>query len=221
MNKFLLILVLAATLPLTGCFEILEEVDLNDDGSGTLSLTINLSESKANLANYMKMKEVQGIRVPTQQEIEAEIGKIKKALASAKGISNVVAASDFEDFIFNIKGDFTNVKDLNNAINFVADAINRTPFETIKLDNYDYTTKAFRRYFNYPVTLLDYDQLPTMQRYMLETARIVSVYRFQKPIRTYTNEQAQVSASKKAIKLEQSVGALIKGDATIANSVIF
>ncbi|MCB0677201.1 MAG: hypothetical protein KDC30_10965, partial [Saprospiraceae bacterium] len=117
--------------------------------------------------------------------------------------------------------DFTNVKDLNNAINFVADAINRTPFETIKLDNYDYTTKAFRRYFNYPVTLLDYDQLPTMQRYMLETARIVSVYRFQKPIRTYTNEQAQVSASKKAIKLEQSVGALIKGDATIANSVIF
>ena len=221
MNKFLLILVLAATLPLTGCFEILEEVDLNDDGSGTLSLTINLSESKANLANYMKMKEVQGIRVPTQQEIEAEIGKIKKALASANGISNVVAASDFEDFIFNIKGDFTNVKDLNNAINFVADAINRTPFETIKLDNYDYTTKAFRRYFNYPVTLLDYDQLPTMQRYMLETARIVSVYRFQKPIRTYTNEQAQVSASKKAIKLEQSVGALIKGDATIANSVIF
>ena len=90
----------------TGCFEIREEVNMNSDGSGQLTLTVNMSESKTNLASYMKMDEVQGMEVPTKEEIEAEIERVKRALANSKGISNVSSSSDFENFIFKIKGDF-------------------------------------------------------------------------------------------------------------------
>ncbi|MCB0642536.1 MAG: hypothetical protein KDC44_12895 [Phaeodactylibacter sp.] len=205
----------------TGCFEIREEVDMNSDGSGRLTLTVNMSESKTNLASYMKMEEVQGVKVPTKEDILQEINRVKKALANSQGITNVSSSADFDNFIFKIMGDFDKVENLNNAINNVAQSVNRTPFETMKLDNFDYTTRSFRRYFNYPVSLIDYEELPMSQQYVLESARMVSLYRFERPIRTFTNEKAELAPDKKMIRLENSLGSIIKGQATPANSIIF
>ena len=222
MHKYFTLLLLACIALLgTGCFEILEEVDLNDDGSGRVKITANLSESSTNLSNYMKMGEVDGFKVPSKSKIEQDLAKLQKALAAAEGISNVQSSSNFEDFIFEVSADFEDVQLLNKAINSVADAMNPTPFEIVKLDNFDYTTRVFRRYFNYPVSLIEFDQLTTMQRYMLESSRIVSIYRFERPIRTFTNDAAQVSPNKRAIKMEQTISSILKGDQTIANSVIF
>ncbi|MEM1220975.1 MAG: hypothetical protein AAGH79_18785, partial [Bacteroidota bacterium] len=64
---------------LTGCFEIKEQVHLKKDGTGRVTLTMNLSESKVNVANYLKMGEVNGIKIPDIREIEAEFQKVKSA----------------------------------------------------------------------------------------------------------------------------------------------
>ena len=116
---------------------------------------------------------------------------------------------------------FDNVQNLNNAINNVAQSMNRTPFEVVKLDNFDYSNRSFRRYFNYPVSLIDFENLPMSQQYVLESARMVSMYRFDRPIRTFTNESAEVSPDKKMIRLENSLGGIIKGSSTPANNIIF
>jgi hypothetical protein len=222
MRTFFSLFVLFAFMALnTGCFEILEEVNLAPDGSGHLKMTINLSESKTNLTNYMNMEEVQGIPVPSKDEIIRDINRIKTALSKSEGMSNVETTYSFENFIFTVSGDFDNTQHLNDGINNVIGALNRTPFEVVKLDNFDFTEKAFRRYFNYPVSLLDYETLPVMHQFMLESAKIVSIYRFQKPIRLFTNDNARLSPSKKAIKLENSVGDVLQGKTTIANSVMF
>jgi hypothetical protein len=205
----------------TGCFEILEEVDLKNDGSGTVKLTINMSESKTNLANFLNAGEVQGIKLPSRKEIERDIARVKQALIESAGISDVNTSTDFEEFVFVFSANFDEVEHLNQAINQVADALNRTPFETIELDNFDLTDKSFRRYFNYPVSLIDYESLPSMHRYVLETARLVNIYRFDRPVRTCTNEKAQISPSRQAVKMECSVGEVLSGSRTIANSVIF
>lgn len=220
-NTWLFFPLLVVSFLFTGCFEILEEVDLKSDGSGTLRLTINMSESKSNLSNFLDAGEVQGVKLPSRNEIERNLTRAKSALMESPGISNVSISTDFEEFIFVVNAAFEEVEDLNQAINHVADALNRTPFETIKLDNFDLTDQSFRRYFNYPVGLVDYESLPSMHRYVLETARLVNIYRFDRQVRMCTNDKAQISPSRQAVKMECSVGEVLNGSTTIANSVIF
>lgn len=214
-------LLLLTSFLLTGCFEIKEEIKLKKDGTGRVTLTVNLSESKVNIANYLKMGEYNGIKIPDIREIEAEFQNVKKAFATAPGISNVSGNSDYREYVFTISGDFASVEDLNESINHVIRKMNRTPFETIQVDNYDLTSKSFRRYFNYPVTLIDFEQLPTIYQFALESARMVTEYSFDEPIRTFTNEDAKLAPSKKTITLVNSLGQVIQGNATPANSVIF
>ena len=102
---------------LGGCFEVREEIDLNTDGSGRATYTLNMSESKANLANYMRLGTVNGREVPTRQDLEEEIALLKRTLSACKGISEVRTYSDFEDFIFSFSARFDNIQNLNAALN--------------------------------------------------------------------------------------------------------
>lgn len=211
---------LIGSLSFTGCFEILEEVNMASDGSGDLKVTINLSQSKTTLENYLKMGEFQGHSIPTIQEIKGEIAKVQNTLRSVAGLSAVEVKSNFTDYIFEIKGHFSNVQVLNVAINEVAKSMNRTPFHTLELDNFDYTGKSFRRYFNYPLTVVEFDEIPSMYQYVLDTGKLTSIYRFDRDIRACTNGDALISPSKHSVKLETSIGQMIRGERTIANSVI-
>ena len=48
----------------TSCFEIVEEVTLKKDGSGEMSFSINLSQSKTKLNSIMLMDSINGYKVP-------------------------------------------------------------------------------------------------------------------------------------------------------------
>ncbi|MCB0706747.1 MAG: hypothetical protein KDC34_15635 [Saprospiraceae bacterium] len=213
-------LLLFSGLSLTGCFEILEEVQLASDGTGDLKVTVNLSQSKSTLANYLKMGEYEGYEIPSVAELEKEIIRVRDVLRSVNGMSQVEVKSNFTDFIFEIKGRFSNVQVLNVAINEVAKALNPSPFDPLELDNFDYTGKSFRRYFNYPLSLLDFDDIPSIYQYMLDTGKMTSIYRFDRDIRACTNTNAQISPNKQSVMLETTIGAMIRGERTIANSVI-
>lgn len=214
------LLLLVCMILLAGCFEIREEVDLNADGSGRAAYSLNLSESKANVANYMRLGAYKGREVPTREDIQAELAAIKKTLTACKGITHVRTYSDFERFVFSVSVNFDKVEHLNAAVNTLAamQAGNREPQPH---RNFDHTTSAFRRFFDYPLDLVDYGELTTMERYMLETARMVSVYRFEQPIRKYSNQAAQIAPNKRAIKLEVALGPLLNGSGTLANSISF
>jgi len=219
------IIILCFSLLFTSCFEITEEVDMNDNGSGDVTLTVNLSESKDNLKAYWKMDQVQGVEVPKKDEIEEEIAKVKKALSAVKGISNVKSTADYDEFIFTISSSFDNVKTLNKGINTVVAELNRTPLPTIKKDNFDFVPGKFTRLFSYASDLKfndeEYNNLNMSARFVMETARVVSVYRFNKPVKSFTNKKAQLSPSKKAVKFESNIADLIKGQASIENEIIF
>ena len=208
-----------------GCFEIIEEVDMNNNGSGDVTLTVNLSESKDNLKAYWKMDEVQGVEVPKQREIEEEIRNVEKALSRVKGITNVKTTADYDEFIFTIKGSFENVKSLNKGINAVVSELNRTAIPIIKKDNYKFSSGKFTRLYSYgPDWRLndeEYNNLNISARFIMETARIVGIYRFEKPVKSYTNKKAELSPSKKAIKFESSIADLIKGQTSIENEITF
>ena len=217
-------LTFALILGLTSCFDIIEEIKMNNDGSGELKLTIDLSQSKGNLANYMQAGEINGVEIPTKDEVKLEIMKLKQALGKIKGISNIKTKSDFNEFIFEVNGDFANVKALNKAINVSAKSFNQTPFPIKNYKHFDFTDNKFSRLFEYTderFTETEYNNFSAVVRYLMESAKVVSIYRFEKPIKKVTNKKANLSPSKKAVKLEGNIAEFAKGEKSLENHISF
>nr|BFF39643.1 hypothetical protein BACY1_14480 [Tenacibaculum mesophilum] len=76
MNKKILLLFSTISILLfTSCFEFVEEVSFNKDGSGSAVLTINLSKSKTKLASIMLLDSINGYKVPSKVTIRKKYKK--------------------------------------------------------------------------------------------------------------------------------------------------
>ena len=208
----------------TSCFEIREEVKMNADGSGAVNLTIDLSQSKNNLTNYMNTGEVNGQKIPSQVEMEMELLKLKNVISAIPGMSDVKIEKDFKEFVFNLKGNFKDVKTLNTTINTAVVAMNKTPFPIKKFKHFNFSDGKFSRLFDYTedrVTATEYENMGAMPRLLMESAKIISVYRFETPVKNVSNKSAKVSPSKKAVMLEGNIADFAKGDVSLANDITF
>lgn len=209
-------------LSFTSCFEIVEEVDMNKDGSGQLLLTINGSESKQNLANYSKMKDFQGMPIPTESMVREEMDKVLGLLKQQKGLSDIKMTKDFKEFVFTLSGKFDNTTALNNAVNTVIKELNPRNKKPIKrIDNYKSTSSSFHRLYPFPSFPERYKTVSILYKALLESARFVTVQRFQKPIKKKTNKAYQLSENKKAVFMMSNLGELIQGQKTLDNRVTF
>ncbi|MEM6963779.1 MAG: hypothetical protein AAF573_03370 [Bacteroidota bacterium] len=208
----------------SSCFDVTEEIQLNADGSGKLKLVVDLSQSKTNLAGYLEKGNINGVEIPTQSEIESEIKKLKKTLSKIKGISKVTTKSDFTEFVFEVKAGFADTKALNKAINASIKTFNQTPFPIPKYKHFDFEKGKFSRLFNYTderFTDEEYDDFNVLVKYIMESANLVSIYRFEQPIKNQSNEKAELSPSKKAIKLEGNIAEFVTGKVTLENHISF
>ena len=70
-------------LMLQSCFEIVEQVFIKEDGSGTFELVLNMSKSKTKINSIMKMKKVNGHDVPDKEEIAKKINDLEKTIRQA------------------------------------------------------------------------------------------------------------------------------------------
>ena len=198
-----------------------EEVNIKADGSGEVQFVMNLSQSKEKVRTYLTMETVEGYKVPKREAVEAEIAQIKKLLGQVKGVSEVFTKSDWSNYIFTVTCRFAHVEALNEAILAVGKQWEKLPVKPTVEKNFSYNNAQFRRIYEYPSKAEEYRQLPSMQRYMLESAKFISIYRFEREIRAFSNKKAQVSPSGKAIMLQLPVADLIKGTATLSNTIGF
>ena len=65
---------------LTSCIEIIDDVTVNNDGSGSLKYTINLSASKVKINSILALDSLEGRPVPSKEELEERIVSFKKKL---------------------------------------------------------------------------------------------------------------------------------------------
>ena len=168
---------------------------MNADGSGELRLNIDLSQSKSNLVGYMNAGEINGVEIPSKAKIKSEIKKLKKALSKIKGISKVKAKSDFDEFVFEVTADFKNMKALNKAINASVKTFNQTPFPLPRFKHFSFKENKFSRLFNYTderFTQEEFDGMMSVVRYLMESAKVVSIYRFEEPVKNVSNSKAKV-----------------------------
>lgn len=203
----------------TSCFEIVEEVDMKTDGSGKMVVTVNMSESKEDLKGYMDSGEVNGMNLPDQKELNNYLKQIEQTLESVNGMSNAEAKADFNEFIFTFAADFTSVKAMNIAVNKLTKELSRG---MISIDNkYEYANGKFVRSFGTMLSAEDYDKLPMMQRFVLESARMVSIYTFNKSVKKMSNQNAELLTNNKVVKFKSTLGEIAKGTKQVQNTISF
>ncbi len=217
-KKGITIVLLGFLLLLTGCFEIIEEVTLNNDGSGDVTLTLNLSRSKTKINSIMLLDSVNNYRVPSEVEVKKHFAEIVKTVKNTNGITNVSNTIDMEEFIFTLSCSFDNVDALNTVISNFSSKKEAQRIKNHKHFAFDKATQTFTRSYHYDVAK-EIKNTNMEDRKVFETASIRSIYRFSKPIVSSENKMAKISGSKKAIMLKVSAQDIIKNRNSIKNKI--
>ena len=214
---FFLIILFYTTL--SACFQVIEDVTVQSDGSGTMTLTANLSQSRTKLASVLLLDSVNGYKVPSQKDIQGKLAELANTLSEIPGISQVTHQVNFDTFIAVIKFRFEKVSDLNTVM--------ATAFKELKVPSgnsnaYTYNPQkgVFERDYTYmPKAKEAFDKLKAADQAIFENAIYTSIYRFQKPVRAITNQDAKRSGSQKAVMLQTPIMGLIQGTQSLSNQI--
>lgn len=212
-------IVIAVLLICPACFEVVEEINLNNDGSGSFCFTINMSQSKLNINAMLLLDSVNGRAVPKVDDIKKTIGRVEQALKNDSSVSDVKTTQNWEDYIFSVSGNFKNIEGLNRAINQIYAMFNtqtKHPLET--KEHFSYANKVFKRVYNYNLTS-NYNSLSEKDKVVFKDARYTSIYRFKTTVVKYSNTDALKSKNGMAIMLKTNIKDLITNRKTLENTV--
>lgn len=198
------------------CFEVIEEVQMKDDGSGHFNFVINFSQSKTKINSILKMQKINGYTIPTKEEIRKEASKIEALAQNTAGISNVKTNIDLTNYIFAIDLDFQKISNLNTAFLKLKNSKKLDP--SLSTDYFTFADKKFIRTQKVPIKTL-YEKLEKSDKEVFQTAKYTSVYKFDSTIKSFSNKNATQSKSKKAIKLNGSIMNMINGNEKIENTI--
>ncbi|WP_108867775.1 hypothetical protein [Aquimarina aquimarini] len=210
-NYITKLILLVVLLSLTSCFEIIEEVNLNKDGSGDFVLTINLSQSKSKITSIMLLDSINGHKVPSREGIQQGMIEVVNYLKKSKGIYNVTKKEDYENYVFSVQCSFKNINSINNLTKEVLGK-QKVKIQSYNTYEYDVSNKEFTKEYNYDSQLLkQYNKLPVDTKKVFENASYTGIYRFNEQIQSVSNTKAKVSKSKKAAMLRVNAIDLING----------
>ena len=204
---------------LSSCFEVIEEISMKNDGTGDVTLTINLSQSKTKVASVMLLDSVQGYKVPSKQKIQQELNEAVSYLRKSEGISNVKSTSDFNNYIATISFSF---KDVSNINNITKNILARQKIKATNTSSYTYNkaTKTFsRKYQAIGTAKTEFNKLKAKDKAVFNGATYTSIYRFESVVTSSSNPASNVSKSKKAVMLKSSITDLINGNINVSNTI--
>ena len=219
-KKYIVFLLLFPACALfSSCFQIIEEITVGEDGSGTAVLTANLSQSRSKLASVMLLDSINGHKVPSKQEIRKEMEAAVNTLRSIKGISKVSHTVDFDKYIMSIRFSFEKVANLNDITSLIFDKLKIKSTDNSAY-SYHPASKMFNRYYTYnPQANSEYGKLKQTDKEIFQNATYTSIYRFGRAVAKQSNDKAKVSASKQAVMLQCGVLDLIEGKINISNNI--
>ena len=202
---------------MASCFEIIEDVTVRKNGSGTYKFIVNLSQSKNQIDKIRTQDSILHFKVPTAAMADAKINDVKAKLKSIEGISNVTITQDHTNYIYHLSCDFKNVASLNNAILNIWKTYDKKAPATLSL--YSYENGVFKRNTN--VSELEHvTQLAgSQERELLQKANYTIICRFDTTISVSNTMNYSLSASKKATLYKKDVWSTL-ADKGISNNII-
>lgn len=212
-------LLLGLIFTLSSCIEIIDDLTLNADGSGTFKYNVNLSSSKVKVNSILALDSLDGKRVPSLEEIKQRIDKIAQELRAQPGITQVVVDADYSDFILRLSFDFTSLNALQDGVKAVIrlesgdKPLNQMDHEWVSFDE-----NTLRRSIP-QLKVTQSKQLDDADRELLKKGSYTAITRFGKEIESFSNEQAMLSKNLKAVLLRTDPYSLMQDPTLLDNTI--
>lgn len=204
---------------LGSCVEIIDDLTVKSDGSGTFKYTVNLSSSKVKINSLLALDSLDGKKVPSIAEIQEKIQYYKAKLEKKEGLSNVKADANFTDFILKVQIDFDNIQSLQKAIKEIVIEENKE-LESKELDHNWLTwdgTKLTRSISPLPEKASQ--RIKKEDAEALQKGNYISITRFDRPVEKFENPQAQLSANKLAVMVKTNPYSLSQNTELLENTI--
>lgn len=215
----LLLSIICSSFLLTGCFDFIEDINMNSNGSGHIKATLNFSKSSTKVASLMKLKSINGITIPTKEKIKSEAEAMSRILKNTEGISQVQYSLDFNNYIATVSCSFETINALNNFSKAIG-----TYFKSALGNNNSYAfntkTGVFTRSYTYSQSLnKEYVKISETDKKYFDDAYYTQIIRFDKKIKSQQHISAKISSTSKAVLLKLKATDLISGKASLANTI--
>lgn len=212
-------LLLVGCLSLTGCFDLVEQIDMSHKGTGTIKATLNLSKSRTKVASLLKMKQFNGIDIPSESTIKREVEKVVQTLRSTQGITNVQYKLDFNNYIVTLSCNFEHIQALNDFSHTLSNQF-KTQITSYNSYRYDQAMQTFTRSYTYtPSIAKQFSKISDDDKSHFADAYYTNIIRFDKNIQFQSHRGAKISANKRAVFLKIKVTDLIKGSTSLTNTI--
>jgi hypothetical protein len=210
--KKLLLLIFASMFLFSGCIEIIEEMTINPDKSGTVSFNMDLG-TLGGLAINMGEKYMQSSMLDQIKKMPETIAGMLKGI---DGLSNIKPITNKKG-MYSVSFDFKNAKQLNEAIYKLLD-VKKHFFEP----NYLRLTKSKLVKKNYAPELRFYinkyrDQLK--DKNVLNFISYKSIFHFPEEVKKFSNKKYTLSSDKKTLEFKCTLEELLSEKANIGNRV--
>jgi hypothetical protein len=220
MRLFHFLLFFSLILCLSSCIEIIDDVTINNDGSGNLKYTINLSASKVKINSILALDSLDGHRVPTKDEIAERISSFQKRLEAKTGISNVLVETNFTDYIFKVHCDFSSIDALQTAIKDVIKEESKEK-NLKELEHNWMSWDGNKLVRSVPdITIERAKSLKAEDAEQLKQGNYTSITRFQRPVDKFDNTNAILSKNKLAVMVKTNPYALTQ-DYNLLENIIY
>jgi hypothetical protein len=219
MKLFYTLVLFLSFFGLTSCMEIIDDISLKNDGSGTLKYTINLSSSKVKINSILALDSLDGKKVPSIPEMEERIASFKKKLAAKTGISNVTIESNFTDYIFKLQCDFTSLTALQNALKDVIEEESKEK-NIPELEHNWLSWDGTKMTRSIPeITVKKTKELKTEDIELMKQGNYTSITRFERPVEKFDNTAAVLSKNKMAVMIKTNPYALTQNSNILENII--
>lgn len=204
---------------MASCVQIIDDITIKSDGTGTFKYTINLSSSKMKLNSILALDSLDGKKVPSIAEIQDKIQYFKEKLDKKEGISNIKVDANFTDFIFKFQCDFQSVQNLQKAIKDII--LEESKDKDMKeLDHNWLSWDGAKLVRSIPTfTTRTTTKLKTEDIEALKTGSYTSITRFDRPIDKFENPLAQLSANKLAVMIRTNPYSLSQNTELLENTI--
>ncbi len=150
-KKLFLAVLTIGTFTLSGCLHILEEVTVKNNGSGTYTMTLDMSEMKSMMDMFKGMSDDSLAEESTDEapamedsgmgEMGSQLSAVAASLKDISGLTNVTEINDTAAFKFGYAFDFADVAALNKAMRI----INKEKYDSKVDEVFRFSGKNFER----------------------------------------------------------------------------
>lgn len=217
--KYFSVLSLILFFGLTSCIEIIDDLTVKNDGSGSLKYTVNLSSSKVKVNSILALDSLDGKRVPSLDEIKQKIEQFIKTLDAQNGISNVKVDANYSDFIFKFYCDFSSVAQLQDGLKNSIVILTKEK-SIAQLDHNWLSWDGTKLVRSIPeITGRKIKELNESDVEQLKKGTYTSITRFDRVVDKFENKEAQLSKSKMAVMVKTDTYRLKENQDVLENII--